>query len=94
MVIEDRDIMHINAIMSVGLLIFVSLMSLYSEGQSVDITYLFRRAFVIVSPFLVTVIVSLIGLKRLSKWLTVGSFGWLLFFLIFSTIALSIGRDL
>jgi peptidoglycan/LPS O-acetylase OafA/YrhL len=88
MVLEDRDIALINVIMSLGLILFLSLLNLHTQGNSNGIISLFHGTIVIVFPFLISMIVTLLGYRRLSKWLTITSFGWLFAWFILVFISL------
>jgi hypothetical protein len=76
---QNKDIAQLNATIMVGLLFILGLTNLFPNTKVFGLTVLVITAALILPPFAISIIISLIGPLRLAKWFTVASLGWLLF---------------
>ena len=82
MVFDDRDIAQLDASILIGLFFILGLTNLVPAGDESYIAILVHVTFLVVPPFIISMIIALAGRTKLAKWTTAIGLGWLFIWLM------------
>jgi len=79
---DVKDIAQLNALILIGLFFILGISNLFPGGAEYYVAILVHVTFLVVPPFLISIIVALAGLAKLARWITAIGLGWLFVWLM------------